>query len=388
MIFDVPNSNDPRFFEAYVLAIDSQRKVCKLLTDFKQALDGVPWAHGIEEPVFNDRVQVSTILGYPLIHGILSSIGEPSSYSPDIDAGTEIDTGNYSPLSRNLVHDPEKPKDIVSEDRVVSNRMGGLFGLLKGGSFVARASKLSQILLSKYDDLVRIVGRNFELFTDACTDVVVSVRGRIYRFTGYADTLSNSRSNTYKYQEHVGDTVLSSLLQGNYYGYNPTTFAILPAANDTIRKYLITGTPNNLFQQDVHLTGQYYTIVQNAAGTASTYVDQTNATFDIKTLNGTFTRITTTPTSVVITYNGTNIVTIDSGKIKADFGGTNTVTIDSGKIEADFGGLTKCTLDSAKAQLNYVSGGNTVSANATGVELLFSGGTHFIRATTAGITMG
>lgn len=352
MLYDVPNPNDPRFFEAYVLAVDTQRKVCKLLTDFKQALDGVPWIQDIEDPKFNDRVLVSTILGYPVVHGVLPGIGESATYSPNIDDGTEVDTGNYSQLSRNLVQDPEKPKDLLSEDKVISNRMGGLFGLLKGGSFTARASRLSQILLSKYDDLVRIVGRNFELFTDACTDVIVSVRGRIYRFTGYADTLSNGRGDVYKYQEHYGDTVLSTALRGNYYGYNTTTFAALPAANDIIRKYFVTGTPNNLFQQELHLSGQYYSIVQNTAGTASTYVDQTNATFDVKTLNGTYARITTTPTSIVVTYNGTNVVTVSSSKLELDFNGSNKATVTSSSISLSYSSGTHfCTIDSTGVHL-------------------------------------
>jgi len=370
MLFDVPFPNDPRFFEAYVLAVDNQRKVCKLLTDFKQALDGVPWDAGIEEPVFNDRVQVSTVLGYPVIYGILQRIGEPATYSPDIDNGAEIDTGNYSQLSKNLVHDPEKPKDVVSEDKILSNRMGGIFGLLKGGSFIARASKLSQILLSKYDDLVRIVGRSYELFTDACTDVVVSVRGRIYRFVGYSDTLSNSRGDIYKYQEHYGDTVLAQTLKWNYYGYTPTTFAALPAANDIIRKYFVTGSPSNLFQQDLHLTGEYYTVVQNAAGSSVTYVDQTNATFDVKTTNGTFTQITITPSVVTITYNNSNTITIDSGKIEATYGGSNKVTIDSGKVEMNYGGSNK------------------VTANSSGISFSFNNGTHFCNVNSSGITFG
>lgn len=330
MLFDIPYGNDPRFFEAYVLAVDNQRKVCKLLTDFKQALDGVPWVREVGEPVFNDRVLVSTILGYPMIHGILSRVGEPTDYSPDIDDGAEVDTGSYSQLGRNLVNDPEKPKDLVSEDKIVSNRMGGLFGLLKGGTFVARASKLSQILLSKYDDLVRIVGRSYELFTDACTDVAVSVRGRIYRFKGYADTLANSRGDIYKYQEHYGDTVLANQLKWNYYGFTPGSFSALPAANDVIRKYLVSGTPNNLFEQRVHLTGQYYTVAQNAAGSATTIVNQTNATFDVQTTNGTHTRITTTPTTVTVTYNGTNTITITSSSINLSYNsGAHFTTIDA-----------------------------------------------------------
>lgn len=367
-LFGTPVENDTRYFGGEILGVDNNRQVCKVYTDFKQTLDGVPWMSE-DDPVFGDRVLITTVLGYPTILGVLDVIGEPASYSPDIDTGQSVDTGNFSQLGRGLTNNPEKPEDLVSGDKITSNSMGGIFGLLRGGSFIARASKLAQILLSKYDDLVRIIGRNYELYTDAGIEVLASVRGRIYKFVGYADTLANSRGDVYKYREYYGDTVIATTLGANYYGLDPVTFAAIPAANDIIRKYIITASPNPLFYQDVHLTGQYYTQVQNSAGTAYTYVNQTNATFDIKTLNGTYVQITTTPTAVTLTYNGTNTAIITDTKIEVNFGGNHKAVLDANKIELDYEGIQKATLDSSQVSLTANSGSHFVTVNSSGVQL-------------------
>lgn len=388
-VFDTPIGNDPRFMEATVLAVDNIRFVCKVLTQFKQSFDSVPWASNIyDTPVFGDRVRVDYVQGYPVITAILNRTGMPVDYSPNIDDGTPVDTGNYSTLLNGLVQQPEKPQDLVSGDKVVSNSMGGIFGLLKGGTFIARASKLAQIIVSKYDDLVRVVARTFELFTDGSIDINASVRGRVYRFTGYADTLANGRAGTFKYREVYGDTVAGDAVKGNYYGYTPTTFAALPAINDVVRKKYVLGSPNNLFQSELHLTGQHYSIVQNSAGTAYTYIDHTNATFDVKTLNSTYTRITTTPTTVVLTYNGSNIITISPNNIVVNFNNISTVTLDANGITADYNGATKCILNSSDAILTNATNNNYAVVRSTGTELWYNGGVHFVRVDSAGVKIG
>ena len=323
-MFSTPISNDTRFFEALVLGIDSQRDVCKILTSFNQSMSDVPWVSSIyESPVFGDRVFVSTAMGYPIIVGILPRIGEDDGTNAVIEDGSGIDTGNYSSLNRGLVNNPSKPSDIVSGDRVVSNDMNGIYGLLRGGSFIARASRMAQILLSKFDELARIVARNYELFTDFTTDIYASVRGRVYRFVGYSHTLSAGRADTYKYQELYGDTVLGDSLKWNYYGLTPSTFSAQPASNAIIRKYRVVDGANTLFYQDLyHDTGRYYTRVQNSAGTTYTYLDHVNNSYDLKSDDGTtFTRVQATPGSMVVTFNGPNVnkITVNNDMIELSF---------------------------------------------------------------------
>lgn len=406
MIFNSSHDPDSRFFEGTVLAVDHVRSVCKILSSYRQSFDGVPWLSSIyDPPVFGDRVLVATVTGDPIIFGILPRTGLQNANTPNIDTDTVTDTGNYTSLANGLVNDPDKPSDLLSGDKVISNEMGGVVGLLRGGTFIAKASRLAQIIAFKYDDLVRIIGRNYELFTDSCIDVIASVRGRIYRFKGYADTLSNARTDSFKYEELYGDTVLANSLKWNYYGLTPVTYAAQPVANEVIRKYKILNGGNLYFYQDLyHNDGRLYTKVQTSSTTAYTEVNQTNATYDIKTDNGTsFTRIQTQPGAVTITYNTSGTVytvTLDNSKaeIKLVAGSvTNTITVNETKIEAKFddGSIVgTTTMDANKVEHSYDSGSsvNRMYLDPTTASLDFNvvAGvpTHFIKVDSSGVHLG
>lgn len=333
----VPNSRD--FLEGIVLGVDTPRKCCKVRTDFGQAMSGVRWLDDAQF-AFGDRVLITTATGTAIILGKIPAMGRDKEFAARIDTGeVESDTGNYSTLSRGLVLDEDKPGDLIAEDKLWFNKNGGVLGLLRTGTIVLKSSRLAQIFISKYDDLVRVVARNYELFTDICTKVIANVRGRAYEYKGYGDTPTNARGDIYKYDEAYGDTVLGNLLKGNYYGYTPGTFSALAASNDIIKTARVLSSGGDiLYKQEVHLTGQNYQIAQNSAGTAYTYVDQTNATFDVKTLNSTYARITTTPTSAVITYNGTSTATINATNIVLNFNNVSVVTLNSSGITMTFGG--------------------------------------------------
>lgn len=406
MIFNAGHSPDGRHFEATVLAVDSVRSVCKILTSYRQSIDSVPWLSSIFEPIeFGSRVYVSTASGDPIIIGILPRVGSPDANAPNIDTDAGVDTGNYTSLSNGLVNDPGKPLDIVGGDKVISNSMGGLFGVLRGGSIVLKASRLAQIFISKYDDLVRIVARSFEIFTDLSVDVTASVRGRAYRYVAYGHTLDAGRTAQYRYMEVYGDTVLGNNLKDNYYGLTPGTFAAKPAADNIIRKYKIINGGSTYFYQDLYYNdGKYYTKVQNSAATAYTEVNQTNATYDIKTDDGTsFTRVQTQPGSVVVTFdNGTDVYTVTLNSSKAEVKYTdgtivNTSTVTSAKVEGIFDNGTvksKSTLDSNKAEMSHDTGSvvnkSVVDATTASLQYNVVAGvpTHFITADSTGVHMG
>ena len=368
-IFGEVNPNSRSFFEAKILAVDSVRMVCKVKTSYGQSLDNVRWLSGTEEDILFGKVVLITLAtGSPIILGVLPELGSDKDLAASVDTGElEADTGNYSSMGSGVVNNPDKPGDYVAGDRLFYNDAGGIFGLLRGGGFLAKASKLAQIFVTKYDDLVRIVARNFEIFTDVFEHIVANVRGRIYEYKGYSDTHTNVRGAVYKYDEAFGDTVLGTMLKGNYYGYTPETFSALAAPDDVIRKYrVLTAAGSLLMKQDLHLTGQYYTMVQNSGGTAYTYVDQTNAIFDVKTLNGTYTRITTTKDDVVITYNGSNIITVDANKIKLDYNAKNTVVVENNDITLNYGpNLTVVSLNSTGITMTGAGHGVTIDNTGT-----------------------
>jgi hypothetical protein len=351
-IFDSAIANDERFFEGIVTAVDPERMVCNVRSSFGQGFSNVTWLMHLDAPMFNDRVLVTIMTGNPLILGKIPKISDDVSLATHIDTDSlEADAGNLSGLSGGLVGNAKKPGDIVAGDVIASNTQGGLVALLRGGTFVAKASRLAQILLSRYDDLVRIVGRNFELFTDVGSEIYANVRGRVYKFVGIGHNTTTGRSEAYRYTETYGDVALGESLRGNIYGSDPVGY---PVATNIIKNVKVYDGSNGLlmkYELD-YTTGRQFQQVQNSGATSYTYVDHFSTQFDVKTFNGTYTRITTTPTSVSVSYNGTNNVTITSSSILLSFNGTNTVTVSSSSIV-----------------LSANSGAHTLTVDSTGVNV-------------------
>lgn len=387
-LFNTPHGNDPRFFEAWVLAVDPDRSVCKIRSVFGQNFDGVVWiCPGYETPEFKDKVNVTTITGNPIIYGIMPTVGDASDFAIHIDQNKlEADTGNYSTLSRGVINDPEKPGDLLSGDVIRSNKFGGLFGLLKTGTFVAKASRLAQVCLFRLDDLVRIVGRNYEVFTDLFMDVTANIRGRAYRFVGYADTVAAARTDSYKYQEIYGDTAIGLVLQGNNYGYTSSTFNTLSLANPAngiIKKCTVNnGVGGTLFKQDILLTGQVTTRVQNAANSAFTIIDQTNSTI-VLGYNGVNT-FTISPTQIFASYNsGTQTMLLDSTQATLTYAsGAQKVVLNATNATVSFG---TSTIGASSTQCKLQFSTHTIIIDSTGIHLDYNSGTHGINITAAGV---
>lgn len=56
--------------------------------------------------------------------------------------------------------------DLMPGDKIISNSEGSAIAVLEGGVSIFKASELCQIVGLKYNDLMRVVSRNFEQFTD------------------------------------------------------------------------------------------------------------------------------------------------------------------------------------------------------------------------------
>jgi hypothetical protein len=58
------------------------------------------------------------------------------------------------------------PKDLMPGDKILMGKLGNMLGILAGGVSILKASPLSQIILTKFNDTVKVVSRNFELYSD------------------------------------------------------------------------------------------------------------------------------------------------------------------------------------------------------------------------------
>lgn len=338
--------------EGTVMQVDPLRSVCKVITSMGQRFDQVRFslpAGGSSRggdrvtPVFGDRVKLDYSLGYPVISGFLPKTQLADNTFPvSIDSGAQlIDTGNFASDGVNAIDDQNKPKDILAGDRVISATGGGVLAVLRSGSIIVRSSKLSEIYLSKWGDLVRIVSRNWEHFTDVCSDVVRNIHGSVYRYIGYANSFDAAKSESYQYHEYYGNVAMAEATKTNY----KTTVPAGGAPSGVIYKQQITGS------------GQMYRTL-SLDGSQEVWISS----------GGTFTRMNSDGSQLKLSFGDSHTVTIDTNHIFLDFGGAQTVEISGDKIEFIHSGGAKTTIDS------------------TGSKTTFSG--HFCNVTAGGVQLG
>ena len=87
--------------------------------------------------------------------------------------------------------------------------------MLANGTALIKASPLAQIVNSKYDDLVRVMARNWERFSDLGQQTVANVKGRMYEFVGWDRDFSRSQNSIYELKDIIGDVVAGRLCEEN-----------------------------------------------------------------------------------------------------------------------------------------------------------------------------
>lgn len=353
-MFSNPIKPDSTHDEATVTEVDSVRGSCKVITLSGRTLTNVKWLQpsggsgrsGDRIPVtMGDRVVVNTSLGYPLILGFLPKVQTSDLAFPlSIDTGeTLLDTGNFGPGGTQAIGDQSKPLDALSGDRVIGSFGGGMIAMLRAGSILLRSSRLSEIFISKLDDMVRIVSRNWAHYTDASSDVIRNISGRVYRYTGYAATFSDAKNEAYSFHQYAGDTALA---EANKAGTSGSAMA-----NSIVYKEQITSSAKGAATELMHRT-------IDLKGNEELYV----------TGEGGFVRILVQGGVATISVNDKNSIVLNASAITSSFEGGNTSTITSDTIS-----------------LVHSSGAST-TLKSSGVYNTF--GAHFANVTSSGVQLG
>lgn len=300
---------DPSFVEGYVIQVDPIRLGCTVRTTDGRDITSVQWLqpHGGSTrdgdrfvPGMGDRAVISTALGFPIIIGFLPKLQVVGEGFPiTIDNGASlVDTGNYSAGGEGAWGDMNKPPDGLVGDRTLSTLGGGFVGLLKAGTVIVRSSRLAQIVTSKLDDLVRIVSRNWEHFTDAGTEVIRNIKGRIFRYVGYTNNAAESQMELYKFHEYYGDTSLAETVKADSLSLpNP-----LPAKNDILYKQQVTQ----------YTTGNPYVEVMRKTLSEQGHEEK------FITGGGGHTRRVSTPSQLSLSWSDENTVTINEPVIRLE----------------------------------------------------------------------
>ena len=268
-----PHNHDPNFIEAIVLTVDPIRFICSVKTINGKPLKEVRWllpTGGSTEfgshftPLVGDRVLISTSLTYPLILGTIPSIGADNNDQISMTGSPATpDPGTDSTMGGGIAANSFKPVDFVPGDFVYRAKGGSMLAVLTGGITLLKASTLSQIVMSKFEGLVRIVTRNYQRFSDSSSRVSTNMKGRLYEWFGVDWLITNNRNGTERYQELYGDVAAGELLRGT-----PSNVTTLPAVDSRVKKeWLLDSNGNAVMVETLKQDGSITLTVQNAAGT-------------------------------------------------------------------------------------------------------------------------
>lgn len=308
--------------EAIVTSVDPIKFLCDCKTLKGQRLRGVTWLLSSRTdsftPTSGDRVLITTATSYPLILGLIPAIGPSVDFSSQIGTtGPSTDQGSATGLSSGFQSNPYKPADFTAGDHIQTNLSGGLVGLLREGTALVRASPLAQIIVSRWDDLVRVVGRNYDLMCDFSSETIANIYGRLYRYYGFNRDLTGSKNSHFEYTEIHGDVAAGEHCKDAPFG---TPKPIPSPISIVIKKRLIgAGSAGDVMVETLDESGEMIIVIGNSTQTANagTIIDRV----------GTSTRTTVANQIQDIVSNSS--VTINPSSISINFNDVSTAIFDS-----------------------------------------------------------
>lgn len=101
-----------------------------------------------------------------------------------------------------------RPTDLIAGDQGFRTPEGAVVAALRGGVALVKASDLAQVIVNQVDDLLRLIGRNTELFTDWGNVQFVNEDGKVKLIVrGNADgTLTHEDTFAYELSVGTGDS--------------------------------------------------------------------------------------------------------------------------------------------------------------------------------------
>ena len=314
-MLDFPFKFDSSFSEAIVLSVNPIRFVCSVKTTSGKVLPDIPWlmpTGGYSEtgmhlcPNVQDRVLVCTSLGEPIILGSIPRIGDSNPEIQNMTGGDSTIELGYNGTLGGYNLDPSKPDDFAPGDFVYTSRGGSMLGILTGGISILRAGVLAQVLLCKYEGLVRVVTRNYQRFSDVSSRVAVNMKGRMYEYFAVDTSTINGQLGQERYQEAYGDIAAAEVLKATPYSTDT-----LPATDTRYKKvWLNDDSGNPLYIETLNQDGSVAEVTNPG-----------------RTITSGHTVITINPTEVSLSYNsGASTIVLNSGGITLNSSGTINIT--------------------------------------------------------------
>lgn len=364
------------FFEAYVAGVDLKRAECKVRSDGGQTISGVRYlksaggANGYGDnsaPAEQDRVLVMKLPGNK--HYIIGSIGvltnsNTKAIGPAVGRQGEApeELANFSAAqSDSVAGDQSVPADQRVGDWSRTSHGGGMIALLRAGTVLAKASPTSLFMLSPFDDVGRLVTRNWEHYTDVDSTKKLSVGGAVSMVHEVFPTAARARSELPSMREIRGGA------------------DAVGDAGGIARRVTFDDGGTMTSQQTEYANGRKHQIVQTGGSTVETDT----------TINGHFTKVHGGDTTY-FNMNETSVHFDVAGDIKVDANKDGLIIDAGGQAKITIPKSGKITIECA-SDMQVKSGGNMNFESAGSMNFGAGGGLNFNSASgggTATMTVG
>lgn len=293
-------------------------------------------------PVVGDEVLVNLSGGQPIIIGCLEkATSSPPSSPTSLAAGSSPPVTAMLGNSKVVRQGQYGPTDSVPGDKIISSSGGGLIANLRDGTLLLRASRAAELVLHRLSGYVRLVSRSWDHYSDAHTESIHNLSGRVFKYQGYSPFSTESMSSTYRYHAYFGDVAAAESVKGEFFQFSGS-----PPVNTLLYKSQVTTTTGvELMRYTVSLTGDQESYVTRQGGS--------------------FTRTNQTPDQIRFSWNDEHYVLITQAKIELYRSGS-TVTLNQENMTLNIGNST-VTLTGSDINLN--SSGHNVLINSSGVEV-------------------
>lgn len=370
-MFGKPQGKTVDSLEATVIAVDVKRGVCKCVSRDRRPLMNVKWSSpsgsDINIPSEGDEVLLSLSNGVYTITQHLSTpvVGDVRMPGIKSSKSDTPDIADYSVMKSNDIKgDRKNPEDVRPGDRLWSNKMGGMMGILRSGTAIMKSSALSQIIVTKLGDLVRIVSRNYELFTDMDATYKVSTRGKLYSLYELYRSQADSRSERATIKRFEGMAQAGESLGKGY----ASAGAGSSAADDGsyFREYLYDAANALRRTTEKFITGRVRVLSQNSGGSSRMEEIRAENIASIKVHGGHTSYYKMDETSIHLDVGTNWKVDIDKQGIRINSNGA--VVIDAntnGKLTVTTSGDMQFN---ASGNVNFNAGGN-FNVNASTINL-------------------
>lgn len=335
-LFDTPFSTNTSFREGFITFVDPHRFTCSVRTLAGQPLLNVSWlipsggsgTDGVHmAPNVGDKVLLCMTTSSPIIMGCIPRAGSPDTLETSIsNSSIDTDIGGSSNLKNGMSLNPNRPSDFLPGDKVFTSKGGSLLALLASGGIILKSSHLSQIFLSKFNGLVRIVSRNFHRYADSSSEVSSNLKGALYRWFGADWDLSRNTNNSERYNEVVGHVTAGKTLRGE-----PSSESIIPGRDSRVREHWLNDSSGNeIMVESLYENGKLILIVKQPSGSSTTTTQDTSLWKSEVLSGGVSSTIIISPSSIDINYNGDSRVVLSSASVNATHGSHGVLINSSG----------------------------------------------------------